>query len=300
MKKLIFIDNIYIVKHNNNKMIAENIEIIENIDNDYLYGKFKSLYPDINPTTIDKDLLKDMIFNIINEDCINVNNIKNEMTLNINNLSGKTIAITDTTKQLNQNKFNIELIKQNILMADEIIPEMSIPSNLIYIGGKINGINTNIMIDTGATNCVIFKSVVEKCGLDYLIDSSSSFMVQGAHGMKSTLGKIWFLDIDLKINKDQNQDQDQDQDQWISVPISVDIIDDSETIKANQIIKEYEDKINHIIKTNKNMDTDNDPNNISHEIELILGMGFLKSYRANIDFSSMTITLNKNIKIKFN
>jgi hypothetical protein len=174
-------------------------------------------------------------------------------------------------------------------MGDEIIPEFSIPSDLIYLGGRIGPINLKIMVDTGATSCVMFKSVVEKCGLDYLIDTSTSVMVQGAHGMKPTLGTISFLEIDLEITKDQ----------WVSVPISVVVIDDSETIKANKIISEHNDKINKIIGI-KDDNNNNLTNKIPHGFELILGMVFLKSYRANIDFSTMIITLNKNIKIKFN
>ena len=181
-------------------------------------------------------------------------------------------------------------------MADEIIPEMSISSNLIYLKGKLNGINAIIMIDTGATSCVIFKSVVDKCGLNYLIDTSTSVMIQGAHGIKPTLGTIWFVEIELEIN----------QDKYINIPIRVEVIDDSETITANKIIYEHDDKITKIIDINYN-DMNNfkksDSNHIqtcTHEFEIILGMTFLKSYRANIDFSTMTITLNKNIKIKFN
>ena len=185
--------------------------------------------------------------------------------------------ITDNTNI--EKKFNIDLINQNILMADKIIPEMSISSNLIYIGGKINGINVKIMIDTGATSCVIFKSVVNKCGLNYLIDKSMSVMAQGTHEMKPTLGTIWFLEIDLEIDKNHNH--------WISVPIGVEVFDDSKTIISNEIVSESNNKIEDIF-------------NINHDFELILGMTFLKLYRANIDFSSMTLTLNKNIKIKFN
>jgi hypothetical protein len=278
--------------------------IMENINDnnlsEYLYNKFKSTYPDINPTTIDKDLLKDMIFNFINEDSISINKISNEMFDNINNLSKQSNEDEDKKNpnpnpnpnpkiQIEQNKFELELIEQNILMGDEIIPEFSIPSDLIYLGGRIGPINLKIMVDTGATSCVMFKSVVEKCGLDYLIDTSTSVMVQGAHGMKPTLGTISFLEIDLEITKDQ----------WVSVPISVVVIDDSETIKANKIISEHNDKINKIIGI-KDDNNNNLTNKIPHGFELILGMVFLKSYRANIDFSTMIITLNKNIKIKFN
>ena len=139
------------------------------------------------------------------------------------------------------NNFNQEIIKQNMLMADEFIPEMTIPTNLIYLKGRLNGINTRIMIDTGASSCVIFKSIVDKCGLGYLVDSSTSVMVQGAHGMKPTLGTIWFAEIEIEI----------DTDKWVSIPISVEVIDDSETIKTKQIIKEHYEKINEIIGVNR-------------------------------------------------
>ena len=264
--------------------------------NNYITSKLKCLYPDMDFVNIENDLLENIIINVINEDNTNIDKIKKNMMTNIINISDN--CDDELKKKTNEyeNEFNMEIIKQNILMADEIIPEMSISSNLIYLKGKLNGINAIIMIDTGATSCVIFKSVVDKCGLNYLIDTSTSVMIQGAHGIKPTLGTIWFVEIELEIN----------QDKYINIPIRVEVIDDSETITANKIIYEHDDKITKIIDINYN-DMNNfkksDSNHIqtcTHEFEIILGMTFLKSYRANIDFSTMTITLNKNIKIKFN
>jgi hypothetical protein len=291
--------------------------------NKYIGNKLKSIYPDINPNKIDQDLLENIIQNIISEDYKNIDKIKNEMILNISNESTNLNIPTDlnipsnlniptdpnesninkisnntnnyfnkTNINIQQNKFDLEIIKQNILMANEIIPEMSIPSDLIYLKGKLNGINTRIMIDTGASVCVVFKSVIDKCKLNYLIDTSTSVMIQGAHGMKPTLGTIWFVEIELEIIKDK----------FVAIPISLDVIDDSETIKANKIIGEHYDKIKKIMDPNDNMDNNftNLCENKSHGFDIILGMTFLKSYRANIDFSTMSITLNSNIKIKFN
>lgn len=274
--------------------------------NKYISKKLNTLYPDINLDEIDNDLLQNIILNIISEDYSNINKLKNDMMTNINNISNNNDnksndKITNNKIEFDKNNNFIcqEIIKQNILMADEIIPEMSIRSNLIHLKGRLNGINTRIMIDTGASCCVIFKSVVDKCGLGYLLDSSTSVMVQGAHGMKPTLGTIWFVEIEIEIDKDK----------WVSIPISVEVIDDSETIKTNQIIKEHQKQINKIIgindldnnKDNKKLDNDNNNNSEQPRgFEIILGMTFLKSYRANIDFSTMSITLNKNIKIKFN
>jgi hypothetical protein len=296
--------------------------------NKYIIGKINSLYPDIDSNNIDNDLLENIIQNIIIEYYNNINIIKNEMVTNIINISkinNDDNNLKNTNIDLQKNKFDLEIIKQNILMADEIIPEMSIPSNLIYLKGKLNRINTRIMIDTGASSCVIFKSVVDKCGLNYLVDTSTSVMVQGAHGMKPSLGTIWFVEIELEIN----------QDKFVNIPISVEVIDDISTINANNIIKEHSDKITKIININdNNINTNTNQTNTNqtntnqtntnqtntheantheantheantheantHGFEIILGMTFLKSYRANIDFSTMTITLNKNIKIKFN
>ncbi len=263
----------------------------------YIDNKLKVLYPDIDINLIDNELLDNIIFNIINEDKQKITNIKNNMVENINNLTSNQNIVKEIENKKETNptyNLNKEILQQNILMADEIIPEMSIPSNLIYLKGKLNGYKTKIMIDTGASSCVVFKSVVDKCGLEYLIDKSTSVMVQGAHGMKPTLGTIWFVEIELEIEKDK----------FVSIPISVEVIDDQETIKANEIIKEHNDKINELMGIgigNSNSNTSkNKDNETSHNFEIILGMTFLKSYRANIDFSSMTITLNKNIKIKYN
>jgi hypothetical protein len=287
-------------------MINETIATILGNDdinvNKYISKKLNILYPDINLDIIDNDLLENIIVNIISEDYSNINKLKKNMMENIKNISNnnddklnnnKTIngdKIINNIIDANKNNFNKEIIKQNILMADEIIPEMTIPTNLIYLKGKLNGIKTNIMIDTGASSCVIFKSVVDKCGLDYLLDSSTSVMVQGAHGTKPTLGTIWFTEIEIEI----------DFDKWVSIPISIEVIDDSETIKTNEIIKEHHKQINKIIGSNDLDNTKDDNTEETRGFEIILGMTFLKSYRANIDFSTMTITLNKNIKIKFN
>jgi hypothetical protein len=259
--------------------------------NNYLTNKLKCLYPDIDLNNIDNDLLENIIQNIVTNDYKNIDKIKNEMFTNIQNITNVSNNIDEKINTNNyKNEFDMEIIKQNILMADEIIPEMSISSNLIYLKGKLNGIDTKIMIDTGASSCVIFKSVVDKCNLEYLIDTSTSVMVEGAHGIKPTLGTIWFVELELEICKNNR----------VNIPISLEVIDDTETINANKIIKEHSDKITKIVNINDDNENKDIISNQKRRFEIILGMTFLKSYRANIDFSTMTITLNKNIKIKFN
>ena len=149
------------------------------------------------------------------------------------------------------------------------------------------------MIDTGASSCVIFKSTMEKTGLDYLVDYSSTVLVQGAHGMKPSLGTIWFMELDLEV--ENKNDSGTINKNFVAIPITAEVIDDSDSIQATNIIKEHMDKINNIIATDEKVDDKK-----KNGFEIILGMTFLKSYRANIDFSTMIITLNQNIKIKFN
>jgi hypothetical protein len=279
-------------------------DIGQDILNSYLKEKFNLLYPDIDINSIDKELLDNMLINIVNDDTDKIDKIKTDMFNKINN----TVSNSNSNfneKNIGKDKHNIktyqnatckELIKQNILMSDEIIPEMSVPTDLIYLKGKLNGYPLKIMVDTGASSCVIFKSVIDKCGIEYLIDTSTSVLVQGAHGMKPTIGTLWYVEIELGVGEKN----------YISIPITAEIIDDSETIRANKIIEEHLLKINDLVKINDSVKkndcgvTNNKSDNKSHGFDIILGMTFLKSYRANIDFFTMSISLNNNIKIKFN
>jgi hypothetical protein len=298
--------------------------------NSYIDKKFKKLYPDLNPDTIDEELLNNIIYNIVEQDNDKIIKIKKEMSdsidkiYNNSNLSKPTKSIEPTQIQIlpfeeskdsilydnldiaklsefakpnnlpnkinnKDNDYN-EIIEQNILMADKIIPEMSFGQNLIYLNGYLNGHKINLMVDTGASGCVILKSTVEKCGLGYLVDSKSSVMIEGAHGLKSTLGTIWYLEIDLEIDKDK----------IVSIPITLEVIDDTDTIKTKKIIQESNEKIAKMFDNFLSPKSSSNLNSNSHDsFEIILGMTFLKSYKADIDFSSMTITLNKNIKLKF-
>lgn len=275
-------------------------------NNNYISNKLKKIYPDIN--SIDEELLNDMISNIIYEDTKNFKQSNNDVKFNINNdinnIDSNANIINNiddlenknnlTNKKISEDYLLKEAIKQNILMANKIIPEMSLKSNLIYLNGKLSEKNVNIIIDTGASSCFIYKSIIDKCGLNYLIDTNSVLMVKSAHGIKSTIGTIWYLEIDLEIEKDK----------FISIPVTVDIIDDSDIIKG--------EKKNIMNDSNYKMNTNLNPNIIENnlqnpikkkkntdKLEIILGIGFLKSYRASIDFSTMTLTLNKTIKIKF-
>ena len=248
------------------------------LDDDIIH-KFKEIYPDIDINMIDSNLLEDMVFNVI-DNANNTDKIKNTLFNDINNIGKNNINNLNVTNNFKLNTHNPLIIKQNYELANEFIPEMLFSTDLIKFNGKINGSNVKIMLDTGASSCVIFKSVIEKNDLLYLIDTNSSTIVQGAHSMKSTVGTIWYLEIELEIKDGL----------YISVPIIADVIDDSDNIEANKIIKNY---------SKNNSKSDNNLVESDNNFGIILGMTFLKSYKVNIDFSSMIVTLNGNIKIKF-
>ena len=154
-----------------------------------------------------------------------------------------------------------ENLNKNYEMGYNNINEMLSSSNLIYLHGEMDNKNINIIIDSGASDCIIYKSVLEKCGLINLIDNNINLLVKGSNGINTTLGKIWYLEIKLQLENDE----------WIIVPICVDVIDDI---------------INH------------DNHELNNNFELILGMTFLKYYKTKIDFLSMSIILNNNYRIK--
>mgnify|MGYP001124634510 CR=1 FL=1 len=142
-----------------------------------------------------------------------------------------------------------------------------------------------------------------------IIDKSSKKMIQGVHGIKSSLGMIWFLDIELctdLTNKDNEHDTDKSN--YVSIPITVNVNDDTEETPAYNLVKEKVKKNKEIVGTNdkvfeleklNQICEDMEKSITDYKLELILGINFLKSYMPNIDFGSMTITLNNDIKIKF-
>lgn len=203
---------------------------------------FNDYCPDLNFENLEEDLIKDMVESII----------------------GKSLKDFSQKPTEHFIQMKDKLIEDNYDMADKHIPEMLFPSNLIYLNGKINNIPVKILFDTGASSNCIFKSKIIEAGLDYIVDKNDKVKIQGINSNKETYGKIWYTEIELKLNFEENEN--------ISsiVGLNLMVIDDD--------------------KSDKNENT----------FDVILGLNFMKSYRTNIDFMTNTITLNNKIKIKFN
>jgi hypothetical protein len=205
---------------------------------------FNSHYPDLQFELLDEDLMKDVIESIMGE--------------TFNNTIKKSINNTSIPINTLEN-----IIEQNYDLADKYIPEMLLPTNLIYLNGKINNIPIKILFDTGATSNCIFKSKIIEAGLDYLVDVRNKTIIQGINSNKETYGKIWYTELELEL-KSSNKEKN-----YAMIGLNLQIVNDDNSDK----------KINNF--------------------DVILGLNFMKSYRTNIDFSTNTITLNNTIKINF-
>ena len=159
----------------------------------------------------------------------------------------------------NSNNINNE-IQKTFDFAHEHIPEMLFPTKLITLNGKIKDIPIKILIDTGANNNCMYKTKIIQAGLENIIDKNAKTIVTGIQSNKETCGKIWYTDIELEIiTAEKNKS-------YAMLGLNLTVIDD------------------------ENKET---------PFDLILGLNFMKSYKMNIDFLTNTITLNGNIKLKF-
>jgi len=157
------------------------------------------------------------------------------------------------------NNINNE-IQKTFDLAHENIPEMLFPTKLITLNGKIKDIPIKILIDTGANNNCMYKTKIIQAGLENIIDKNAKTIVTGIQSNKETCGKIWYTDIELEITTAENNKS------YAMMGLNLTVIDD------------------------ENKET---------PFDLILGLNFMKSYKMNIDFLTNTITLNGNIKLKF-
>jgi hypothetical protein len=202
---------------------------------------FNDFYPDLNIENLDDELIKDIIGSVIG-------NTFNDFSM----------------QPIDHNaEFKKRIIEENYDLADANIPEMLIPTDLIYLNAKINNIPVKILFDTGASSNCIFKSKIIEAGLDDIVDKNYKIKIQGINSGKDTYGHIWYTELEFGLNLNSNEQQS------TMVGVNFMVIDDE--------------------GGDKNL----------NKFDIILGLTFMKSYRTNIDFLTKTITLNNKIKIKF-
>jgi hypothetical protein len=249
-----------------------------------LRHKFNKYYPDVQIDKIDSDILHDMMLNILDNEMVKHSIHSDDDT--------KTNEESKSENVIDKN-WNKEIVNANIELADALIPEMEFTQSLIHLDGRINEIPIKFMVDTGASMCVTHEYVVNKCCLHHLVDKNSVKMIAGAHSVEPTLGKIWYVEIDLEVLSDDRSIH------WISIPVSIDVSHDVKEMEITEEMKKSSYVIEKGLELTKPMSHEEEYDNCPHEHDVILGMTFLRSYRANIDFGTRIMTLNGNIKIPF-
>lgn len=204
---------------------------------------FKNLYPNLQIEQLDDETFREIIESIYGE---TLNNIINKF----NKKQNYTINNIDVD----------DIIEKTYDDATTNIPEMLIPTSLIYLNGKINNLPVKILFDTGASSNCIFKSTVVKAGLENIIDKTHTFDMSSVNGINASQGTIWYTEIELD-NISENKEK-----KTVFIGLNLMVINDDKEL---------------------------------HNFDMILGINFMKSYKANIDLMTQTITLNNNIKIHF-
>ena len=209
---------------------------------------FKIHYPDIDPFILEKDILVNMIENMFAID---------------NEKFAKEIMADN-------------LIDDNYERANDLIPEMLVQSDLIYLKGRLNGLPVNILFDSGCQVSTTFKSIIQKTELEYLVDKKAKTYCAGVSGIVETFGTLWFTELEIEVKTDE----------FISTPIKLSICDDDDKKKQIDENDEIDENEKFIKKEGKSPD-------------ILLGIDFMKAYKVIINFNKNTIIFNNDIVINY-
>ena len=174
-------------------------------NNDFVI-KFNSLYPDLNLNTLDNELITDIVLYMYNEKIIDLpqmDNINEETSCILNNLSDiKKEEIGELIEEygIDKNYLKKNKIALNRIKADELIPELFVPGELIIINGKLLDNPVKIFLDSGASGCCIGKSTVKRCNLIELVDTESIVLIESSTKFDSR-GKIWYVELFIQDNQ---------------------------------------------------------------------------------------------------
>ncbi len=225
----------------------------------YLFNRH---YPELNPVEIDKDLFVDMMTNILALEQAKID--KEE---------------ADEKDNEKEEAFESKVIEQNYLMANEIIPEMFVSNDLIYLKGKLNKTDVNILVDSGCQTSTVFKSTTDRANLDYIIDKKACTICQGVGGLTKTYGMLWFTELEIETESDK----------FVTIPIKLSVVDNTKKNDLEQELDNIKLEQNELIELVEE----------KSKLDLLLGIDFMKAYKGIINFNKKTITLNDSIVINY-
>jgi DNA damage-inducible protein 1 len=123
------------------------------------------------------------------------NNVSNSFDSSFTNY-GNTSFDPDTQKKIED---QIQMQRWNQLQAEtyENYPELFIPTEMLFIKGKINNKETEIFIDTGAQTTVISRDFAERSNILKNVDSRYKTLILGV-GNQMSLGRIWQIYVEIQ------------------------------------------------------------------------------------------------------
>jgi hypothetical protein len=212
------------------------------VKNEEFKIKFGSIYPDLNLNILDKSIIIDIALDMYHRKIIDLPKSKvvknepfnifdsNDIDGEVNNLI-QEYGVDSNYKKINE-------ISLNRIKADNKIPELFVPGELIIINGSLNNKEIKIFVDTGASFCCITKTAVKKCELLDLVDTSTIFQMKGSSNTTDTYGKIWYNELAIKdINNSYTKFP-------ISFEVIDDIIDTFDIVLGNNFLRTYNANLN--------------------------------------------------------
>ena len=218
------------------------VDTEELVKNEEFKIKFGSIYPDLNLNILDKSIIIDIVLDMYNRKIIDLpksENIKDEPynIFDSNDIDGEINNLVQEYG-VDKNYKKINEISLNRIKADNKIPELFVPGELIIINGILNNKEIKIFVDTGASFSCITKTAVNKCELFDLVDTSTIFKMKSSSNIMDTYGKIWYNELDIKdINNCYTKFP-------ISFEVIDDIIDSFDIVLGNNFLRTYNANLN--------------------------------------------------------
>jgi len=195
---------------------------------------FKQYYPNIDHTTIERNTLANMIDEMFE-------------------IEKSKYSDSESESDQEQEQESDPVIEENYSKATELIPEMIESGDVVSIKGKLNNVDVNILFDSGCQTSSTFSSIISKANLENIIDKKAKTYCMSMTGKTETLGMIWCTELELELDETTGN--------YISFPIKLSILEDSETESNNRI-------------------------------DILIGTDFMKTHNVIINFSKKKIILN--------
>ena len=102
---------------------------------------------------------------------------------------------TDIQKEIEE-EIRKNMVEQNYQLAQEEFPEFFGQITMLYITAKVNGVEIQAFVDSGAQSTIISKGLADKINLSRLIDTRFAGMAMGI-GTSKILGRVHAADMEI-------------------------------------------------------------------------------------------------------